>query len=81
MVNILLAEEQKIVREGIKSLLKDEPNVSIVAEARNSKELFERLNDEKPHLAIVDLNLSASDGIETTRNKMGINTSLVLFLI
>jgi len=67
MINILLAEEQKIVREGIKSLLKDEPGISIVAEARNGKELLDKLAEEKPNLAIIDLNLPVQDGIETTR--------------
>src|SRR4051812_24578772 len=68
MVNILLAEEQKIVREGIKSLLKDEAGVSIMAEARNSKEVLEKLAERKPDLAIIDLNLPATDGIETARH-------------
>lgn len=67
MINILLAEEQKIVREGIKSLLKDEPGISIVAEAKNGKELLESLKSEKTDLAIIDLNLPIMDGLETTR--------------
>jgi len=66
-INILLAEEQKIVREGIKSLLKDEPGITVTAEAKNGRELMERLNESTVELAIIDQNLPALEGMETAR--------------
>jgi DNA-binding NarL/FixJ family response regulator len=68
MINILLAEEQKIIREGIKSLLNDSDNITISAEAKNGKEVVDRISeDNKINLAILDLHLPISDGIETTK--------------
>ncbi|MBX9852494.1 MAG: response regulator, partial [Cytophagaceae bacterium] len=67
MINILLAEEQKIVREGIKSLIKDESEISVVAEAKNGKEVIEKIFDTNITLTILDLHLPLKDGIETTR--------------
>ena len=67
MINILLAEEQKIVREGIKSLIKDESDISVVAEAKNGKEVIEKIFDTNINLTILDLHLPLKDGIETTR--------------
>jgi DNA-binding NarL/FixJ family response regulator len=65
-INILLAEEQKIVREGIKSLLKD-TNISICSEAKNGKEVLEQISGEKINFAILDLHLPLMDAIETTK--------------
>jgi DNA-binding NarL/FixJ family response regulator len=67
MINILLAEEQKIVREGIKSLLKDEANITICTEAKNGTEVLERISDNNINLAILDLQLPLMNGIETTK--------------
>lgn len=80
-INILLAEEQKIVREGIKSLLKDEPSITVTAEARNGRELLEKLNESNVELAIIDQNLPSSDGIETARQiKESYKSTKVLML-
>jgi DNA-binding NarL/FixJ family response regulator len=67
MINILLGEDHKILREGIKSLLKDEPGISVVAEASNGQEAIEKLSDGKANLAILDINMPIMDGLEATR--------------
>lgn len=67
-INILLAEEQKIVREGIKSLLKDDAQISISSEARNGTEVIEKISSDQINLAILDLHLPLMDAIETTRH-------------
>src|SRR4051812_35876328 len=67
MINILLAEDHKILREGIKSLLKDEPGISVVAEASNGKEAIDKLSDGKANLAILDINMPIMDGLEATK--------------
>jgi DNA-binding NarL/FixJ family response regulator len=66
-INILLAEEQKIVREGIKSLLKDDENITIRTEVKNGKEVIEKIAEGNINLAILDMHLPLMDGIETTR--------------
>jgi DNA-binding NarL/FixJ family response regulator len=68
MIKILLAEEHKIVREGIKSLLKDEVNMSIAAEARTGKEAIEKISSEEINLAILDIHMSVLNSIETVRH-------------
>jgi DNA-binding NarL/FixJ family response regulator len=67
MVKILLAEDHKILREGIKSLLKDEPAISVVAEARNGNEAIQILSETDINIAILDINMPGMDGIETAR--------------
>jgi DNA-binding NarL/FixJ family response regulator len=65
MINILLAEDHKILREGIKSLLKDEPSMSVVAEARNGQEAIDvLLGNNNINLAICDINMPVMDGLD-----------------
>lgn len=66
-INILLAEEQKIVREGIKSLLKDEDKISILSEAKNGTEVIDKISEGGINLAILDLHLPVMDGVEITK--------------
>jgi DNA-binding NarL/FixJ family response regulator len=67
MIKILLAEDHKILREGIRSLLKDESDVSVVAEAKNGYEAIERLSETEINLAILDINMPGMDGLETAK--------------
>jgi DNA-binding NarL/FixJ family response regulator len=66
-MNILLAEDHKIVRDGIKALLKDEPGISKVFEAGNGKEAIDKIAETQIDLAILDINMPVMDGIEAAR--------------
>jgi len=65
LISVLLAEDHNIVRNGIKSLLDSESNISVVGEAANGKEAIRILEDNTPiNLAIVDLNMPGMGGSE-----------------
>ena len=67
MLNILLAEDHKLLREGIKSLLKDEPGICVAGEAKNGLEAIEILSNTTIDIALLDINMPGMDGIETAR--------------
>ncbi len=66
-VRILLVDDHKIVRDGIRSLLIEDPKYKVVGEARNGKEAIEFLKHHKIDLAIMDINMPEMNGIECTR--------------
>jgi DNA-binding NarL/FixJ family response regulator len=66
-VNILLADDHNIVRDGIKTLLEDEIGFTIVAEAKTGAEAIEACQDHEIDLIIMDINMPELDGIEATR--------------
>ncbi len=67
MIKVVLAEDHIILRDGIKSLLKEDPEISIVAEAGNGKEVLALLEKIKTDILIVDLNMPEMGGLETAQ--------------
>lgn len=55
-VNIVLADSQPLYREGIKTMLKDEGDLEIVAEAKDTAELIPKLKLFTPQILILDYN-------------------------
>ncbi|RDC63489.1 response regulator transcription factor [Adhaeribacter pallidiroseus] len=67
MIHILLVDDHKIIRDGIKSLLKDEATIEVVGEASNAQELIEILPEKEVDVIIMDLNMPVMDGFEGTK--------------
>jgi DNA-binding NarL/FixJ family response regulator len=65
MINVLLAENHLILRDGIKALLKDHPDIKIIAEASNGTEVQKMLVDSEVDLLILDINMPEMDGLKT----------------
>jgi DNA-binding NarL/FixJ family response regulator len=64
-MRLLLVDDHKIVREGIKALLKDEPGVEVIGEVCNGKEAIEILESVKPDMILLDTNMPELGGLET----------------
>jgi DNA-binding NarL/FixJ family response regulator len=65
VINIILAEDHNIVRDGIKSLLDKDPEIEVVAEAVNGKDALDKLsNGVNPDIILSDLNMPEMSGIE-----------------
>ncbi|HYG40955.1 MAG TPA: response regulator transcription factor [Cytophagales bacterium] len=67
MLKLLIAEDYKIVREGLRALLTDEPNFDIVGEACSEKELIELLTSIQSDVVLMDFNLPEIDEVEITK--------------
>jgi two-component system response regulator DegU len=66
MVKIVLADDHGIVRDGIKSTLRDEKTFKIVGEASNGLEAIERVKTLAPDIIIIDINMPEMNGIDAT---------------
>lgn len=65
MLRILIAEDHVILRDGLKILLRDQPDIEVVAEASNGKEVRRILTEVEIDLAVLDVNMPEMDGIQT----------------
>jgi DNA-binding NarL/FixJ family response regulator len=66
-IRILIAEDQRIVREGITALLEDEDDLEIVGEAANGAEAVQLFQALRPDLVLIDLQMPVVDGPEAIR--------------
>ena len=64
VINVVLADDHVLVRDGIKALLEDQQGIKVIDEASNGKEALEVIKKNKPHLLIVDIRMPELNGIE-----------------
>lgn len=62
-IKTAIADDHKIVREGIKAMLHDEPWIEIVGEAADGEEMLELLERKKVDVALLDIDMPCMDGI------------------
>ncbi|MGA2159271.1 MAG: response regulator transcription factor [Dehalococcoidia bacterium] len=63
-IKILIVDDHPVVREGIGSMLKREPDFKIVGEAINGLEAIERVRELSPDVVLMDLRMPEMDGVE-----------------
>lgn len=61
---VLVADDHPIVREGLMALINRQPDMQVVAEARNGKEAVEQFFAVRADMALLDLRMPLMDGIE-----------------
>ena len=66
-LRVVLVDDHEVVRNGIKSLLEDMPDITVVGEAGTVKEAIARVEWARPDVVIMDVRLSDGSGIEATR--------------
>jgi DNA-binding NarL/FixJ family response regulator len=66
-IKIILADDHRIFRKGLKSLLSEKENIEVLAEADNGDEALEAARKYKPEIVIMDIAMPKMDGIEATR--------------
>lgn len=64
MINVVLADDHVLVRDGIKALLEDQSGIQVIDEASDGKEALEVISKNKPHILIVDIRMPEMNGIE-----------------
>lgn len=63
-VNILLADDHRMVREGLKQLLEMDDNINVVSEADDGYECLNYANKTQPDIILLDINMPNLDGLQ-----------------
>jgi len=66
-LRVLLADDHKIVREGLRSLLSEEPDIEIVGEAAHGREAVDLALQLQPDVVVMDVSMPLIDGDAATR--------------
>jgi DNA-binding NarL/FixJ family response regulator len=67
MIKIVLVDDHRIFRHGLKSLLSEVDFIEVIGEASGGSELLELLKKIKPDLVIVDISMKDISGIEVSK--------------
>lgn len=66
MVRLALVDDHAMIREGLRSLLKDTPFIKVVGEAATGRECLARIEEWQPDMVIMDIAMPDLNGIEAT---------------
>jgi len=66
-VRILLADDQPLIRNGLRVLIADHHDLVVVGEAGTGGEAVELARDTRPDVVVMDIRMPGMDGIEATR--------------
>ncbi len=67
MIRVVLADDQPLVRTGLRMILGAEPDIEVVAEAADGAEAVARCAELRPDVVLMDVRMPGTDGIEATR--------------
>ncbi|MCB9291946.1 MAG: response regulator transcription factor [Lewinellaceae bacterium] len=67
MIEIMIADDHRVFREGIVSILENTGEIRVIAQAQDGKEVMEKLRKARPELILMDISMGEAGGIETTR--------------
>ncbi|MGW6841249.1 response regulator [Streptomyces sp. NPDC054958] len=67
MIRVVLVDDQPLIRSGLRVLIADTPDLEVAGEAGNGAEAVELVQRLRPDVAIMDIRMPGTDGIEATR--------------
>ncbi len=67
-VRILIADDHGVLRAGLRSLLRLEPGMEVIAEASDGNETMRLAEELRPDVVLLDISMPGPDGIAVTRN-------------
>lgn len=71
MIRVVVADDQPLVRAGLRTLLETEPDIEVVAVAEDGAEAVERALALRPDVVCMDIRMPGRDGISATRELCG----------
>lgn len=67
MIRVVLADDQALMRAGLRALLHDSGEIEIAAEAGDGRAAVQKAREVQPHVVLMDVRMPVMDGLEATR--------------
>jgi DNA-binding NarL/FixJ family response regulator len=80
VIDVLLVDDQALLRTGIRTILEIEDGVRVVGEARDGAEAVAAVQRLTPHVVLMDVQMPVMDGIEATRrlSELGVDARVIV---
>src|SRR5712692_9849520 len=81
-IRVLIADDQRLMREGLRIILEDAPDIEVIGEAENGLIATQIAENQQPDVILMDIRMPLLDGIEATERirKQGTGGPRILLL-
>ncbi len=80
-INILLCDDHTVVRAGLRRVLEEQSDLTVVAEAGTAAEAVERAGELNPDVVVMDLGLPDASGIDASRRIIEANPGIAVLVL
>ncbi len=80
-IKIIIADDQALIRDGLKTVLNLEEDLEVIATAENGKEAFELTQTLAPDILLLDVRMPVMDGVECVRKLKSIHSTAKVIML
>ena len=81
MINVMIVDDHKMIREGLRKILEFEGEIQVIEEADNGQECLKKLRSAKPDIILLDINMPVMNGIEVLQEIKKKNISVKVLVL
>lgn len=83
IIKLLIVDDHVLIREGIKQILELENDISVIGQAGNGEDAFNKAIELNPDIILLDINMPKLNGIEALRRfkDMGVKSKVIILTI
>ena len=80
-ITVVIADDQRMVRSGLRVILDTEPGISVVAEAGDGAEAIELVRRHRPAVALLDIRMPVLDGLQAARKVLAVSSQTRVLIL
>jgi DNA-binding NarL/FixJ family response regulator len=81
LIRVLLADDHSIVRAGLRRLIEESGDITVVAEAADGKEALVKAGEASPDVAVIDISMPGIDGLEVVTRLHALRPQLPILVL
>jgi DNA-binding NarL/FixJ family response regulator len=80
-VTVVIADDQRLVRQGLRLILESEPGIRVVAEAGDGAEAVALVREHSPSVALLDIRMPVLDGLRAARQVIALGPATRVLIL
>ena len=81
MIRVVLADDEPMIRVGVKTILTSAPDIEVVAEASDGREAVEAVRRHRPHIALLDIRMPHRDGLSAAEDLATLTPDVAVIML